>query len=85
MDHYAQLSETLESAFSSLLYDVSFLFVCLALPAMWKEQCDTVPAPGAELARGGPPVVLTVAVGVGLVCIIMYIFSCSSFEECSLC
>ena len=34
-------------------------------------------APGAEIARGGPPVVLTVAggVGVGLVCIIMYIVS----------
>jgi hypothetical protein len=43
------------------------------------------PAPGAEPAGHGPPGVMMVAVGIKLVCIIMYIFSCFSSEECPLC
>lgn len=87
VDHYAQLSDTLESAFSSLLYNSSFLFVLSYLPrtAMWKGQCNLVPAPGAELTEHGLLQVLTVAVGMGLVCFIMYMFLCSSFRECSPC
>lgn len=43
-----------------------------------------VPAPGTEPAGCGPPQVLVVAVGIRLICIRMYIFPCSSFEECPL-
>ena len=43
-----------------------------------------VPAPGTEPAGLGPPQVLMAAVGLRLVCIITYIFSCSSIEECPL-
>ena len=43
-----------------------------------------VPAPGTEPAERWPPVVLMVFVGIMLVCIIMYIFSCSSFEDMTL-
>jgi hypothetical protein len=38
----------------------------------WKGQHDIVPGLGTELARHGPPQVLMVALGMGLVCMILY-------------
>ena len=45
-----------------------------SLTWLQKGQHDTVSAPGAGPAGYGPPQELTVAVGIRLVCIIMYLF-----------
>ena len=53
--------------------------------AMSKGPCDMVPAAGTEPAGCRHLQVLIVAVSIRLVCIIVYIFSCSSFGEYSSC
>jgi hypothetical protein len=50
----------------------------LTSPAMQKGWCNSVPTTGCR-----PLLVLMVAVSMGLVSIIMCIFSCSSFQEYS--
>lgn len=42
------------------------------------------PASGTEPAGYGPPQMLMVDMVIMLVCIIIFLFSCSSFEECAL-
>ena len=50
-----------------------------------RDSMTWFPSPGTGPAGCGPPHMLMVAVGIRLVCIIVYIFSYCSFEACPLC